>query len=76
MGDVYDSGTVDTSIGLPLEVGDALSPGILAIDSGFAQIEFFCGATVIIEGPAELVVDGELIEDVQTAVTKTKAGGS
>ncbi|WP_145198944.1 LamG-like jellyroll fold domain-containing protein [Thalassoglobus polymorphus] len=38
----------------PLEVGDALSPGRLAIVSGFAQIEFFCGATVIVEGPAEL----------------------
>ncbi len=38
----------------PLEVGDALSPGRLAIVSGFTQIEFFCGATVIVEGPAEL----------------------
>ncbi len=38
----------------PLEVGDALSPGRLALVSGFAQIEFFCGATVIVEGPAEL----------------------
>ncbi|TWU58130.1 LamG-like jellyroll fold domain-containing protein [Rubripirellula reticaptiva] len=35
-------------------VGDALSPGRLRIDSGFAQIEFFCGATVVLEGPAEL----------------------
>lgn len=38
----------------PLEIGDALSPGTLAVKSGYAQIEFFCGATVIIEGPAEL----------------------
>ena len=38
----------------PLEVGDALPPGKLAIASGLAQIEFFCGATVIVEGPAEL----------------------
>jgi hypothetical protein len=38
----------------PLEVGDALSPGRLAISSGYAQVEFFCGATVILEGPAEL----------------------
>jgi hypothetical protein len=35
-------------------VGDALMPGRVAIESGFAQIEFFCGATVIVEGPAEL----------------------
>jgi hypothetical protein len=38
----------------PLEVGDALPPGRLAIESGFAQIEFFCGATVVVQGPAEL----------------------
>ncbi len=37
-----------------LQVGDAVRPGRLAIASGFAQIEFFCGATVIVEGPAEL----------------------
>lgn len=38
----------------PLDVGDALPPGRLALASGYAQIEFFCGATVILEGPAEL----------------------
>ncbi|QGJ68551.1 Iron dicitrate transport regulator FecR [Planctomycetales bacterium 10988] len=38
----------------PHEVGDALLPGILALDSGLVQIEFFCGATVILDGPAEL----------------------
>lgn len=38
----------------PLEVGDALKPGRLAIASGYAQVEFFCGATVVLEGPAEL----------------------
>lgn len=35
------------------EVGDALGPGRVAIKSGFVQIEFFCGATVVIEGPAD-----------------------
>ena len=35
-------------------VGDALSPGLVQIESGFAQIEFFCGATVVLEGPAQL----------------------
>lgn len=38
----------------PLEVGDALLPGRLGIRSGYAQLEFFCGATVIVEAPAEL----------------------
>ncbi len=37
-----------------LEIGEALSPGRLSIKSGFAQIEFFCGATLIVEGPAEI----------------------
>ncbi|MEO1526183.1 MAG: LamG-like jellyroll fold domain-containing protein [Planctomycetota bacterium] len=36
------------------QTGDALTPGKLAIDEGYAQIEFFCGATVVVEGPAEL----------------------
>ena len=36
------------------QVGDALSPGRLAIKEGYAQLEFFCGATVVVEGPAEL----------------------
>ena len=38
----------------PLEVGDAIAPGRVAFDAGFLQIEFFCGATVVVEGPADL----------------------
>jgi len=34
--------------------GDALSPGSFHLRSGLAQIEFFSGAAVIVEGPAEL----------------------
>ena len=41
----------------PVEVGEALPPGVLSIESGFAQIEFFCGATVVLEGPAELQLE-------------------
>lgn len=41
----------------PFGVGDALPPGRLAIESGFAQIEFFCGATVVLEGPAVLELE-------------------
>ncbi|MGB7344541.1 MAG: LamG-like jellyroll fold domain-containing protein [Pirellulaceae bacterium] len=36
------------------EVGTALTPGRVELDSGYAQIEFFCGATVVLEGPAEI----------------------
>lgn len=48
----------------PLEVGDALPPGVLAIESGYAQVEFFCGATVILEGPAELDLRSSVLAKV------------
>ena len=50
----------------PLEVGDALLPGQLSLASGYAQVEFFCGATVIIEGPAELDLQSPLLARVQS----------
>lgn len=62
--------------GVPLDVGDALQPGRLKIESGLAQVEFFCGATVVIQGPAELdlksmmlarVLDGRLRAQVPPA---------
>jgi Concanavalin A-like lectin/glucanases superfamily/FecR protein len=40
--------------GLPTRPGAALSPGTLVLKSGLAQIEFYSGATVVLEGPAEL----------------------
>ena len=55
-GIAYVTRLVDVQWGASGEnaVGDALSPGELEIESGFAQIEFFCGATVVLEGPARL----------------------
>lgn len=35
-------------------VGSVLEPGWLRLDAGLAQIEFFNGAQVVLEGPAEL----------------------
>lgn len=35
-------------------IDDAVPAGIFSLRSGLAQIEFFSGATVIVEGPAEL----------------------
>ncbi|MEQ8208829.1 MAG: LamG-like jellyroll fold domain-containing protein [Lacipirellulaceae bacterium] len=35
-----------------LQVGKPLSSGTLKLASGHVQIEFYCGATVILEGPA------------------------
>ena len=38
----------------PLRVGSALKPGWLRLKSGMAQVVFYSGARVVIEGPAEL----------------------
>lgn len=40
--------------GMPTRAGAPLPPGRLVLKSGHAQIEFYSGATVILEGPAEL----------------------
>jgi hypothetical protein len=40
--------------GLPTRTGAMLPPGRLLLKSGLAHIEFYSGATVILEGPAEL----------------------
>ena len=48
---------VDTAWGKGGEsprLGAALEPGRLRLESGFAQIVFYSGARVVIEGPAEL----------------------
>jgi hypothetical protein len=39
---------------LPTRVGAPLPPGQLSLKAGLAHIEFYSGATVIIQGPAEL----------------------
>ncbi len=49
-----------------LEVGDALAPGRFAIRAGHAQVEFFCGATVIVEGPAELELESATLARVHS----------
>ena len=39
--------------GAPNKVGSTLNTGTLKLRSGLAQIEFFCGGAVVLEGPAE-----------------------
>ncbi|QDT04948.1 FecR protein [Rubripirellula lacrimiformis] len=39
--------------------GDILPDGRLQFDEGIAEIDFFCGATLIVEGPAELDVQSD-----------------
>ena len=47
----------------PLHVGSALEPGWLHLKSGLAQVVFYSGARMVIEGPAELqlVSPGEAV---------------
>lgn len=46
------------------EVGEAIPNGTLQLESGLVQLEFFCGATVVVEAPAKL----ELISSMQARV--------
>ena len=39
--------------------GDVLPAGLLQIDAGVAEIDFFCGATVVVEGPAKLDLESD-----------------
>jgi hypothetical protein len=39
---------------LPMRHGSPLPPGHLRLKAGFAHLEFYSGATVILEGPADL----------------------
>lgn len=39
--------------------GDVLPNGTLAFDAGVAEIDFFCGATLIVEGPAHLEIESD-----------------
>jgi hypothetical protein len=53
---------------LPTRVGSPLPPGLLRLKSGFAHLEFYSGATVILEGPAEF----QLISPTQAYCTRGK----
>ncbi|MEM9369280.1 MAG: LamG-like jellyroll fold domain-containing protein [Planctomycetota bacterium] len=54
------SAEADAVGGLPGErsfgKGVAIEPGRLVLSSGLAQLDFFCGATVTLSGPAELQI--------------------
>ncbi len=51
------SQTLDANFtGPPLRSGDTLMPGTVRLASGLAQIEFFSGATALIEGGAQIEI--------------------
>ena len=39
--------------------GDVLPAGVLEFDDGVAEIDFFCGAALIVEGPAKLDLESD-----------------
>lgn len=39
-----------------LRIGQSISPGVMELASGLVQIDFFCGATMILEGPAKFEI--------------------
>ncbi|WP_430454701.1 FecR domain-containing protein [Rhodopirellula europaea] len=43
----------------PAKVGDVLPNGRFQFESGVAEIDFFCGATLIVEGPANLDIESD-----------------
>ncbi|QDV61913.1 LamG-like jellyroll fold domain-containing protein [Crateriforma conspicua] len=47
-----------------LHEGDVLTNGTLQFDSGVAEIDFFCGATLIVEGPAKLNLESDWSAEV------------
>jgi ferric-dicitrate binding protein FerR (iron transport regulator) len=50
---VHTSGAVWGDSSVPTQPGSPLPPGRLRLESGVARLEFYCGASVIIEGPAD-----------------------
>lgn len=46
--------------------GDVLPDGRLQFDEGVAEIDFFCGATLIVEGPAVLDIESDWSVEVES----------
>ena len=42
-----------------IKVGDRLKPGLISVPRGRLQLEFICGAQVLVAGPAELFIESE-----------------
>jgi hypothetical protein len=50
--DTLDAAFAETAV----RSGDTIAPGILTLNKGLAQIEFFSGATVLIEGATQIEI--------------------
>ncbi|WDE98817.1 FecR domain-containing protein [Lentisphaera profundi] len=47
---------INVDFGKDIQKTKALNPGLITLKSGILQIEFFSGATMVLEGPAEINV--------------------
>ena len=45
--------------GKSYRTGDVLPAGVLEFEDGVAEIDFFCGATVVVEGPAKMDLESD-----------------
>ncbi|MEM7785201.1 MAG: LamG-like jellyroll fold domain-containing protein [Planctomycetota bacterium] len=43
----------------------SVSPGVVEVQEGFMQLEFFCGATLVLEGPAALDIHSSSVATVK-----------
>jgi hypothetical protein len=69
---LYASGAEWEPTGVPTQSGAPLSPGRLRLKAGYALVEFYSGATVILEGPA----DFELISPMEAFCARGKLRAS
>jgi len=53
---------------VPVQAGATLPPGPLRLKSGFVEIEFYSGATVVLEGPAEF----QIVSSMEAFCTRGK----
>ncbi|MDZ4696024.1 MAG: LamG-like jellyroll fold domain-containing protein [Deltaproteobacteria bacterium] len=65
--------------GLAVKEGAPLVPGTLVLHSGLAQLDFYRGATLVMEGPAALELQGDksarfLYGRIRTRVTESAKG--
>ncbi|MBI1368555.1 MAG: hypothetical protein GC162_07855 [Planctomycetes bacterium] len=77
LGEVQDAVWEDSA--WPLSVGSPLSPGLLKLKAGVAQIIYYNGVTVLLEGPSEFdlhdPMHGDLKHGKLTAQVPTRAHG-
>lgn len=55
-----------------LQVGMRLAPGVLRFETGTLQLQFMSGATMVLEGPAELKIESAKVATLVAGTVKTR----